>query len=216
MEIVAPPDLLTLINHFKGSAVLPKPRPHLDQGKNAMPDLQDVRGQETAKRALEIAAAGGHHMLMIGPPGAGKSMLAQRLPSILPPLEPSELLEVAMIQSIAGTIVNGALTAQRPFRAPHHSATMAALVGGGSRPKPGEVALAHLGVLFLDELPEFPPHVLDALRQPIETGRDDHRPRKSPHSLSLAFSADRRDESLPLRPRMDAGYDLPPWASLRR
>ncbi len=97
MEIVAPPDLLTLVNHFKGTAVLPKPRPHLDQGKNAMPDLQDVRGQETAKRALEIAAAGGHHMLMIGPPGAGKSMLAQRLPSILPPLEPSELLEVAMI-----------------------------------------------------------------------------------------------------------------------
>ncbi len=170
MEIVAPPDLPTLINHFNGSAVLPKPRPHLASGKTALPDLQDVRGQETAKRALEIAAAGGHHMLMIGPPGAGKSMLAQRLPSILPPLEPSELLEVAMIQSIAGTIVNGALTAQRPFRAPHHSATMAALVGGGSRPKPGEVALAHHGVLFLDELPEFPPHALDALRQPIETG----------------------------------------------
>jgi magnesium chelatase family protein len=170
MDIVAPPDLLTLVNHFKGSAVLPKPRPHLDQGKSTLPDLQDVRGQETAKRALEIAAAGGHHMLMIGPPGAGKSMLAQRLPSILPPLEPTELLEVAMIQSIAGTIVGGALTAQRPFRAPHHSASMAALVGGGSRPKPGEVALAHLGVLFLDELPEFPPHVLDALRQPIETG----------------------------------------------
>lgn len=115
-----------------------------------------MRGQESAKRALEIAAAGGHHMLMIGPPGAGKSMLAQRLPSILPPLEPRELLEVAMIQSIAGTIVNGALTSQRPFRAPHHSASMAALVGGGARPKPGEVALSHHGVLFLDEFPEFP------------------------------------------------------------
>jgi magnesium chelatase family protein len=109
-------------------------------------------------------------MLMIGPPGAGKSMLAQRLPGILPPLEPREMLEVAMIQSIAGCLVNGSLTAERPFRAPHHSASMAALVGGGARPKPGEVALAHHGVLFLDEFPEFPPHVLDALRQPIESG----------------------------------------------
>lgn len=170
MEIVAPPNLLTLVNHFKGSATLPRPRPHLEQNTGTAHDLKDVRGQESAKRALEIAAAGGHHMLMIGPPGAGKSMLAQRLPSILPPLEPAELLEVAMIQSIAGAIVNGALTAERPFRAPHHSASMAALVGGGARPKPGEVALAHHGVLFLDEFPEFPPHVLDALRQPIESG----------------------------------------------
>ncbi|MGO9460648.1 MAG: YifB family Mg chelatase-like AAA ATPase [Rhodomicrobium sp.] len=170
MEIVAPPHLLTLVNHLKGSAILPRPRPHLDRNAGAVLDLKDVRGQESAKRALEIAAAGGHHMLMIGPPGAGKSMLAQRLPSILPPLEPRELLEVAMIQSIAGTIINGSLTAERPFRAPHHSASMAALVGGGARPKPGEVALAHHGVLFLDEFPEFPPHVLDALRQPIESG----------------------------------------------
>jgi magnesium chelatase family protein len=150
--------------------LISRPLPHLDQSSRPSPDLKEVRGQESAKRALEIAAAGGHHMLMIGPPGAGKSMLAQRLPSILPPLEPRELLEVAMIQSIAGTIVNGALTAQRPFRAPHHSASMAALVGGGARPKPGEVALSHHGVLFLDEFPEFPPHVLDALRQPIESG----------------------------------------------
>ncbi len=170
MEIVAPPHLLTLVNHLKGSAIIPRPRAHLDQSAGALLDLKDVRGQESAKRALEIAAAGGHHMLMIGPPGAGKSMLAQRLPSILPPLEPRELLEVAMVQSIAGTIVNGTLTAERPFRAPHHSASMAALVGGGARPKPGEVALAHHGVLFLDEFPEFPPHVLDALRQPIESG----------------------------------------------
>lgn len=170
MEIVAAPHLLTLVNHLKGSATIPRPRPYLEQNTGATLDLKDVRGQETAKRALEIAAAGGHHMLMIGPPGAGKSMLAQRLPSILPPLEPRELLEVAMIQSIAGTIVNGGLTAERPFRAPHHSASMAALVGGGARPKPGEVALAHHGVLFLDEFPEFPPHVLDALRQPIESG----------------------------------------------
>ena len=143
---------------------------HLEQSAGSALDLKDVRGQESAKRALEIAAAGGHHMLMIGPPGAGKSMLAQRLPSILPPIEPREMLEVAMIQSIAGNIVNGGLTAERPFRAPHHSASMAALVGGGARPKPGEVALAHHGVLFLDEFPEFPPHVLDALRQPIESG----------------------------------------------
>ncbi|MBI4725278.1 MAG: YifB family Mg chelatase-like AAA ATPase [Rhodomicrobium sp.] len=170
MEIVASPHLLALVNHLNGSAPVSKPRPHLEQNRGATSDLKDVRGQESAKRALEIAAAGGHHMLMIGPPGAGKSMLAQRLPGILPPLEPRELLEVAMIQSIAGAIVNGALTAERPFRAPHHSASMASLVGGGSRPKPGEVALAHHGVLFLDEFPEFPPHVLDALRQPIESG----------------------------------------------
>jgi magnesium chelatase family protein len=170
MEIVAPSHLLALVNHLKGSTTLPRPRPHLERGTQAQPDLKDVRGQESAKRALEIAAAGGHHMLMIGPPGAGKSMLAQRLPSILPPLEPQELLEVAMVQSIAGAIMNGALNAERPFRAPHHSASMAALVGGGARPKPGEVALAHHGVLFLDEFAEFPPHVLDALRQPIESG----------------------------------------------
>jgi magnesium chelatase family protein len=170
MDIVAPPHLLALVNHLKGGVRIPRPRPQLEQETGTALDLKDVRGQESAKRALEIAAAGGHHMLMIGPPGAGKSMLAQRLPSILPPLEPREMLEVAMIQSVAGAIVNGGLTAERPFRAPHHSASMAALVGGGARPKPGEVALAHHGVLFLDEFPEFPPHVLDALRQPIESG----------------------------------------------
>ncbi|MFT4078584.1 YifB family Mg chelatase-like AAA ATPase [Rhodomicrobium sp.] len=170
MPIVAPAHLTQLVNHLKGTSALARPRPYLERGAGSSSDLKDVRGQESAKRALEVAAAGGHHMLMIGPPGAGKSMLAQRLPGILPPLEPHELLEVAMVQSIAGTIVNGALTATRPFRAPHHSASMAALVGGGAKPKPGEVALAHHGVLFLDELPEFPPHVLDALRQPIESG----------------------------------------------
>ena len=170
MPIVAPAHLVALANHLKGAALISQPQPHLDQSAEAVPDLKDVRGQESAKRALEVAAAGGHHMIMIGAPGAGKSMLAQRLPSILPPLEPQELLEVAMIQSVAGVIKNGSLTSNRPFRAPHHSASMAALVGGGTRPKPGEVALAHHGVLFLDEFAEFPPHVLDALRQPIESG----------------------------------------------
>ena len=170
MAILAPADLLQLINHFKGLQTLRRPEPTPDPGDDAMPDLKDIKGQETAKRALELAAAGGHHLLMIGPPGAGKSMLARRLPSILPPLEPSEMLEVSMIRSLAGDLAGGRIGRSRPFRAPHHSASMAALVGGGTRPRPGEVALAHLGVLFLDELPEFNPQVLDALRQPLETG----------------------------------------------
>ena len=135
-----------------------------------LPDLADIKGQETARRALEVAAAGGHNLLMVGPPGAGKSMLAQRLPSILPPLSPRELLEVSMVASIAGELAGGKLTDRRPFRAPHHSASMAAMVGGGLRVRPGEASLAHHGVLFLDELPEFTPQVLDSLRQPIETG----------------------------------------------
>jgi magnesium chelatase family protein len=135
-----------------------------------VPDLRDVKGQESAKRALEIAAAGGHNLLMIGPPGAGKSMMAQRLPGLLPPLDAREALEISMIQSLAGALEDGAISRARPFRNPHHSASMAALVGGGLKVKPGEVSLAHLGVLFLDELPEFARVVLDSLRQPIETG----------------------------------------------
>ena len=132
-------------------------------------DLADVRGQPLARRALEIAAAGGHHLLMIGSPGCGKTMLAQRLPTILPPLEPSEAVEVACLWASADR--RRALTSRPPFRAPHHSASMAAVVGGGSpHPQPGEVSLAHGGVLFLDELGEFPPHLLNALRQPIEEG----------------------------------------------
>ncbi|MEJ1967951.1 MAG: YifB family Mg chelatase-like AAA ATPase [Rhizomicrobium sp.] len=129
-----------------------------------------MKGQETAKRALEIVAAGGHNLLMIGPPGAGKSMLAQRLPGLLPPLDAREALELSMVQSLAGELAGGAISRRRPFRNPHHSASMAALTGGGLRVKPGEVSLAHLGVLFLDELPEFQRAVLDSLRQPIESG----------------------------------------------
>ncbi len=170
MNLLAPENLLALVNHFKGLQTLARPAPAIEAVPQALPDLADIKGQESAKRALEVAAAGGHNLLMVGPPGAGKSMLAQRLPSILPPLEPQELLEVSMVRSMAGALANGRVGCQRPFRSPHHSASMAALVGGGTRPKPGEVALAHLGVLFLDELPEFSPRVLDALRQPLETG----------------------------------------------
>ena len=170
IEIVAPDSLLALVNHLGGYQLCARPRPRRYEAAGLLPDLSEVRGQEVARRALELAAAGGHNMLMVGPPGAGKSMLAQRLPSILPPLNPRELLDVSMIQSIAGELDGGALSDRRPFRSPHHSASMAALVGGGLKVRPGEVSMAHNGVLFLDELPEFAPAVLDSLRQPLENG----------------------------------------------
>jgi magnesium chelatase family protein len=170
VDILAPQSLIQLINHVKGTQVLTRPRPTVQADDQALPDLSDIKGQEAAKRALEVAAAGGHHMLMVGPPGAGKSMLAQRLPSILPPMESREMLDISIIASLGGELKSGQLSRRRPFRSPHHSASMPALVGGGLKAKPGEMALAHHGVLFLDELPEFQPRVLEALRQPMETG----------------------------------------------
>ncbi|MHA6287847.1 YifB family Mg chelatase-like AAA ATPase [Maricaulis sp. CAU 1757] len=170
LDILAPATLIQLINHFKGTQVLSRPSPGELIDVATGPDLKQVKGQESAKRALEIAAAGQHNLLMVGPPGSGKSMMAERLPGLLPGLEPEELLDVSMIHSVAGLLERGRLTRTRPFRAPHHSASMAAMVGGGMKAKPGEASLAHRGVLFLDELPEFHPQVLDSLRQPLETG----------------------------------------------
>lgn len=170
IEVIGAPDLLRLLNHFKGTSQLSPPEPGDTEEPVAGPNLQQVKGQETAKRALEIAAAGGHNLLMSGPPGSGKSLMAACVPGILPELTAAEALEVSMIASVAGTLEGGKLARNRPFRTPHHSASMAALVGGGSKVRPGEASLAHLGVLFLDELPEFQRPVLDSLRQPLETG----------------------------------------------
>ena len=170
IEVLAASDLIALLNHFRGQAVLSPPLAGEAQPPGHGPDLAQVKGQESAKRALEIAAAGGHNLLMTGPPGAGKSLLAACLPGILPELTASEALEVSMIASVAGTLSEGRLIRTRPYRSPHHSASMVALVGGGLKVRPGEVSLAHLGVLFLDELPEFQRQALDSLRQPLESG----------------------------------------------
>jgi len=171
VEVLAAGHLLEISNHFKGSQLLSTPEARVADAIYEGPDLGEIKGQEAAKRALEIAAAGGHNMLMNGSPGAGKSLLAAALPRLMPELEPDEALEVSMIASLAGQLEDGKIKRVRPFRSPHHSASMAALVGGGQKARPGEASMAHLGVLFLDELPEFGRQALDALRQPLETGK---------------------------------------------
>lgn len=171
-DVLAPANIVALLNHMKGTQVLTRPDAAMSYtGGSAELDLSDVKGQESAKRALEVTAAGGHNLLMIGPPGSGKSMLAARLPGILPELSPREALEASMIHSIAGGLEGGKLISKRPYRDPHHSASTPSIIGGGHRAKPGEISLAHHGVLFLDELPEFQRQTLESLRQPLETRR---------------------------------------------
>ena len=169
-QVFAPSTLDAALRHFTGQSPLPQARPGEVTPDPSPRDLRDVKGQERAKRALEIAAAGRHHLFMVGPPGAGKSMLAARLPGILPPLNAAEALETSMIQSLAGLLSDGGISRTRPFREPHHTASTAAMIGGGRGARPGEISLAHNGVLFMDEFPEFARTVLDTLRQPIETG----------------------------------------------
>ena len=169
-NVIAPESLNASIAHLTGTRVLDPCRPGEVSANANAPDLSDVKGQERAKRALEIAAAGRHHLILVGTPGSGKSMLAARLPGILPPMQADEALDTSMVHSRAGLIDAGGLSRARPFRAPHHTASMAAIVGGGKGALPGEISLAHNGVLFMDEFPEFARGVLETLRQPIETG----------------------------------------------
>ena len=170
-RILPAKSLLDVVGHLSDEARLPEYSGSTPAVVPTYPDFNEVKGQQQAKRALEVAAAGGHSVLMIGPPGTGKSMLAARFPGILPPLSEAEALEVAAVHSVSTNGFEATRWGQRPFRAPHHSASAAALVGGGNLPRPGEISLAHHGVLFLDELPEFDRDVLEALREPIETGR---------------------------------------------
>lgn len=169
-QVIAADSLGDLVRHFTGQRPIAPAEPGEVAPAPASRDMRDVRGQERAKRALEIAAAGRHHLLMVGTPGSGKSMLAARLPGILPPLSPAEALETSMIHSLCGLLDEGGISRSRPFREPHHTASMAAITGGGRSARPGEISLAHNGVLFMDEFPEFARSVLETLRQPIESG----------------------------------------------
>ncbi|MEX0368697.1 MAG: YifB family Mg chelatase-like AAA ATPase [Ruegeria sp.] len=169
-KVIAAASLGDVVRHYTGQVPLEPAKAGRIASGIGLPDLRDVKGQERAKRAMEVAAAGRHHFLMVGTPGSGKSMLAARLPGILPPLSAMEALETSMIHSLAGLLNAGGISMDRPFREPHHTASMAAIIGGGRGAKPGEVSLAHNGVLFMDEFPEFPRTVLETLRQPIETG----------------------------------------------
>jgi magnesium chelatase family protein len=252
-SIVSPLDLFPVTSLMDAARVLVSPKPEAAPPIAAAPlspgppeDLADVRGQLLGRRALEVAAAGAHHLLFSGPPGAGKTMLARRMPGILPPLDPDEALTVTTIHSVAGQLPSGrGLLTVRPFRAPHHTCSDVALVGGGSTPRPGELSLAHGGVLFLDELPEFSRRVLETLRQPLEHG-EVHIARasqsvtfparvmligamnpcpcgffgsthRSCHCPPLAIERYRQRLSGPLRDRFDLRLELPalPWADLR-